>query len=142
MEALRAGTAIAAKAMKLEHEVGTIEPGKRADLVLFDGDPLSDIESLRDLERILLVLQGGRAVSGKWLDGQQCTDRTDAMRTRRETVEHPFGTIKARMGATHFLMKRLPNVAAEMALHVLAYNLTRVMNILGRQRLIAAIKTG
>jgi hypothetical protein len=39
----------------------------------------------------------------------------DAMRTRRETVEHPFGTIKARMGATHFLMKRLPNVAAEMA---------------------------
>jgi hypothetical protein len=47
------------------------------------------------------------------------------MRTRHETVEHPFGTIKARMGATHFLMKRLPNVAAEMALHILAYNLTR-----------------
>ena len=46
---------------------------------------------------------------------------------RRETVEHPFGTIKARMGATHFLMKRLKNVATEMALHVLAYNLTRVM---------------
>jgi transposase len=44
----------------------------------------------------------------------------DAMRKRRETVEHPFGTIKARMGATHFLMKRLGNVAAEMALHVLA----------------------
>jgi transposase len=64
----------------------------------------------------------------------------DAMRTRRETVEHPFGTIKARMGATHFLTKRLPNVAAEMALHVLAYNLTRVMNIVGRQRLIAAIR--
>jgi hypothetical protein len=55
----------------------------------------------------------------------------DAMRTRRETVEHPFGTIKARMGATHFLTKRLPNVAAEMALHVLAYTLTRVMNIVG-----------
>jgi transposase len=63
----------------------------------------------------------------------------DAMRTRRETVEHPFGTIKARMGATHFLMKRLPNVAAEMALHVLAYNLTRVMNIVGQQKLISAI---
>ena len=44
---------------------------------------------------------------------------------RRETVEHPFGTMKARMGATHFLMKRLPKVATEMALHVLAYNLTR-----------------
>ncbi len=46
------------------------------------------------------------------------------MRQRRETVEHPFGTIKARMGATHFLMKTLPRVASEMALHVLAYNLT------------------
>jgi hypothetical protein len=43
-----------------------------------------------------------------------------AMRQRRETVEHPFGTIKARMGATHFLMKTLPRVAGEMALHVLA----------------------
>jgi Transposase DDE domain/Transposase domain (DUF772) len=47
-----------------------------------------------------------------------------AMRRRRETVEHPFGTIKARMGVTHFLMKTMPRVAAEMALHVLAYNLT------------------
>jgi transposase len=64
----------------------------------------------------------------------------DAMRTRRETVEHPFGTIKARMGATHFLMKRLPNVAGEMALHVLAYNLTRVMTIMGVKPLLAAIR--
>lgn len=63
----------------------------------------------------------------------------DAMRTRRETDEHPFGTIKRRMGATHFLMKRLRNVAPEMALHVLAYNLTRVMNIVGKPTLIAAI---
>ena len=63
-----------------------------------------------------------------------------AMRRRRETVEHPFGTIKARMGATHFLMKTLQRVAAEMALHVLAYNLTRVMNIMGPARLIAAIQ--
>lgn len=64
----------------------------------------------------------------------------DAMRTRRETVEHPFGTIKAHMAATHFLMKRLRNVAAKMALHVLAYNLTRVMNIVGKPSLIAAIR--
>jgi transposase len=63
-----------------------------------------------------------------------------AMRRRRETVEHPFGTIKARMGATHFLMRRLPKVATEMALHVLAYNLTRVMNILGVKPLIAAMR--
>ena len=62
------------------------------------------------------------------------------MRTRRETVEHPFGTIKARMGATHFLMKRLKNVKTEMALAVLAYNLTRVMNIIGIKPLMAAIR--
>ena len=64
----------------------------------------------------------------------------DAMRTRRETVEHPFGTLKMRMGATHFLMKTLPKVATEMALHVLAYNLTRVMNLLGIKPLLAAIR--
>jgi transposase len=64
-----------------------------------------------------------------------------AMRQRRETVEHPFGTMKARMGATHFLTKTLPKVAAEMALCVLAYNLTRVMNIVGVKPLIAAIGT-
>src|SRR6187402_3349469 len=62
-----------------------------------------------------------------------------AMRLRRETVEHPFGTMKARMGATHFLTKTLPKVAAEMALSVLAYNMTRVMNIVGTKPLIAAI---
>ena len=56
------------------------------------------------------------------------------------TVEHPFGTIKAWMGATHFLMKTLPKVATEMALHVLAYNLTRVMNIIGVQPLLAAMR--
>jgi transposase len=62
-----------------------------------------------------------------------------AMRLRQETVEHPFGTMKARMGATHFLTKTLPKVAAEMALSVLAYTLTRAMNILGIGPLIAAI---
>ena len=62
------------------------------------------------------------------------------MRVRRETAEHPFGTLKMRMGSTHFLMKRLPKVAAEMALHVLAYNLTRVMNIFGVKPLLAAIR--
>ena len=67
-------------------------------------------------------------------------EHPEKMRQRRETVEHPFGTIKARMGATHFLMKTLPRVATEMALHVLAYNLTRVMNIIGVQPLMAAMK--
>lgn len=62
-----------------------------------------------------------------------------AMRTRRETVEHPFGTLKMRMGATHFLCKTLPKVATEMALCVLGYNMTRVLNILGAKPLLAAI---
>jgi transposase len=71
---------------------------------------------------------------------QRLDENPQAMRTRRETVEHPFGTIKARMGATHFLMKRLKNVATEMALHVLAYNLTRVMNIIGIKPLVEAMR--
>ena len=68
-------------------------------------------------------------------------EHPEKMRQRRETVEHPFGTIKARMGATRFPMKTLPRVASEMALHVLACNLTRVMNIMGTQPLMAAIRT-
>lgn len=62
------------------------------------------------------------------------------MRARRRIVEHPFGTIKAWMGQTHFLMKRLPNVKTEISLHILAYNLKRVMAILGSKPLMAAIK--
>ncbi len=71
---------------------------------------------------------------------QRLDEHPDAMRQRRETVEHPFGTIKMRLGATHFLMKRLKNVRTEMALSVLAYNLTRVMNIIGIKPLMAAIQ--
>jgi hypothetical protein len=70
---------------------------------------------------------------------QRLDANPEATRQRRETVEHPFGTMKARMGATHFLTKTLPKVAAEMALSVLAYTLTRVMNIIGIKPLIAAI---
>jgi transposase len=60
---------------------------------------------------------------------------------RSKTVEHPFGTIKAWMGATHFRMKTLKHVATEMALHVLAYNVTRVMAIMGVSKLIEAMRT-
>src|SRR5450432_3901818 len=63
------------------------------------------------------------------------------MRVRRQTVEHPFGTIKSWMGSTHFQMKTLKNVSAEMALHVLAYNMKRVMQILGSGGLIAVMRT-
>jgi transposase len=71
---------------------------------------------------------------------QRLDANPNAIRQRRETVEHPFGTIKARTGATHFLMKTLPKVAVELALHVLAYNLTSVMNIVGVKPLIAALR--
>ncbi|MDX1488305.1 MAG: IS1182 family transposase [Acidiferrobacterales bacterium] len=63
------------------------------------------------------------------------------MRARRETVEHPFGTIKSWMGSTHFKMKTLPRVSTEMSLHVLAYNLKRVINIMGAKPLMAAIRS-
>ena len=62
------------------------------------------------------------------------------MNTRRETVEHPYGTLKMWMGATHFQMTTLKHVSTEMSLHVLAYNMKRVMNILGVESLIEAIR--
>ena len=64
----------------------------------------------------------------------------DSMRVRRATVEHPFGTIKSWMGYTHFQMKTLKSAGTEMALHVLAYNIKRVINIIGMRSLIAAMK--
>jgi transposase len=64
----------------------------------------------------------------------------DVMRWRRATVEHPFGTLKAWMGLTHFSMKRLKHVNTEMSLHVLAYNMKRAINLLGTRQLIAAIQ--
>ncbi len=64
----------------------------------------------------------------------------DAMLIRKQTVEHPFGTLKAWMGATHFKMRRLKHVRTEMSLHVLAYNLRRMISIMGVQPLIEAAK--
>ena len=71
---------------------------------------------------------------------QRLKDNPDKMATRRETAEHPFGTIKAWMGATHFKMRTLKHVATEMALHVLAYNMIRVIAIIGIPALIKAIR--
>ena len=67
--------------------------------------------------------------------------RPDAMRQRKQIVEHPYATIKHWMGSTHFLMKRLPNVQTEMSLHVLAYNLRRAINILGVPKIIEQLQT-
>jgi len=66
--------------------------------------------------------------------------KPDAMRIRRSTVEHPFGTLKAWMGYTHFLTRTREKAAAEMSLHVLAYNFKRVLNIIGIVPLMAALK--
>ena len=72
---------------------------------------------------------------------QERLDRTPlAMRIRRATVEHAFGTLKAWMGATHFRTRTLDKVKTEMSLHVLAYNLKRVIAILGPQPLIEAMR--
>ena len=63
-----------------------------------------------------------------------------AMGVRRQTVEHPFGTLKAWMGATHFLTRTLNHVRTEMSLHVLADNLKRMIMIFGVGPLMAAIR--
>ena len=74
-------------------------------------------------------------------DMQQRLDRTpQASRMRRQTAEHPFGTLKAWMGATHFLTKTLPKVRTEMSLYVLAYNLKRALSIFGTQLLVASMR--
>ena len=71
---------------------------------------------------------------------QERLDRQpEMMRVRRQTVEHPFGTIKHWMGWTHFLTKTLARVRTEMSLHVLAYNMKRVMRILGIEELMRAM---
>jgi hypothetical protein len=64
----------------------------------------------------------------------------EKMRVRRQTVEHPFGTIKHWMGSTHFLTRTLARVSTEMSLHVLAYNLKRVMRILGMDPMMATMR--
>jgi len=71
---------------------------------------------------------------------QRLDEHPEKMKQRRETVEHPFGTIKSWMGYTHFQMKTLKHVGTEMALHVLAYNLKRVMKIMGIAPLMAAMR--
>ena len=72
---------------------------------------------------------------------QRLDARPEAMRLRRSTVEHPFGTLKRWMGASHFLTRRLKNVSAEMSLHILAYNLKRTISIMGVAPLLAAIRS-
>ena len=83
-----------------------------------------------------------RWVDEHWLEAAaaELQKNPDAMRQRKQIVEHPFGTIKHWMGSTHFLMKRLPNVQTEMSLHVLAYNLRRAINVLGVPAIVAKLQ--
>jgi hypothetical protein len=76
------------------------------------------------------------------IDAVQCRldEALEMMQRRRETVEHPFGTLKAWMGAPHFLTKTLPRVRAEMSLQALAYNMKRVIRLLGVSPLIEAVR--
>jgi hypothetical protein len=84
----------------------------------------------------------------RWWEQEDVLDRMQQrldedptqLAVRSMTVEHPYGTIKSWMGATHFKMRTLKNVATEMALHVLAYNMTRVMNLIGIPAMIAAMR--
>jgi hypothetical protein len=78
----------------------------------------------------------------QWLEAADAELRKhpDAMRQRKQLVEHPYDTIKHWMGSTHFLMKRLENVQAEMSLHVLAYNLKRAISVLGVPAILAKLQ--
>ncbi len=117
--------------------------------ILIMADPTSSLDELsqfRMMEYKHCCTTGTQRRITRWEHEQvleavqkRLDENPQAMRQRRETVEHPFGTLKMRMGATHLLMKRLPKVATEMALHVLAYNLTRVISIMGIQPLNPAI---
>ena len=71
---------------------------------------------------------------------QRLDSNPEAMTLRRSTVEHVFGTLKHWMGSTHFLMKTLKHVGTEMSLHVLAYNLKRVMGVMGIVQMMKAMR--
>jgi hypothetical protein len=71
---------------------------------------------------------------------QRLDKKPEAMTLRRRTVEHVFGTLKHWMGSTHFLTKTLAHVGTEMSLHVLAYNLKRVIAILGMRKTMKAVR--
>ncbi len=66
--------------------------------------------------------------------------RPEAMTLRRRTIEHVFGTLKQWMGSTHFLTRGLQHVSTEMSLHVLAYNMKRVIGLLGMAKLMRALR--
>jgi transposase len=137
-----------------EHDHYTCPAGEHLTRGLVRSDRRGDIDHYRHLTACFTCPLKPRCTPDKlkrikrWehegaLDTMQARlDRMpEAMGVRRQTVEHPFGTLKAWMGATHFLTRTLAKVRTEMSLHVLAYNIKRMITILGVGPLMAAIRT-
>ena len=137
-----------------EQDHYTCPAGAETDQGQAPGRSRRGLRSLPPSERLLHLsaqapVHADQAAAGQALgDMRTCStamqDRLDrmpeAMGVRRQTVEHPFGTLKAWMGATHFLTRTLDKVRTEMSLHVLAYNLKRMITIFGAGPLMAAIR--
>ena len=106
-------------------------------------------EAIRKVCRELVVLcrrlelfsDASVAIDGSKFKAVNTRDRNFTQAKMQRRLEHPFGTIKSWMGSTHFQMKTLKHVGTEMALHVLAYNMKRVMRILGVDGLMSAIRS-
>jgi Transposase DDE domain len=137
-----------------EHDHYTCPAGAKLTKIRRRADHTEDFDRYRHLSACFTCplrprcTPTKRRIIKRWenevvLDRMQ--DRLDrmpeAMGVRRQTVEHPFGTLKAWMGATHFLTRTIDKVRTEMSLHVLAYNIKRVIAILGVGPLMAAITT-
>jgi hypothetical protein len=97
--------------------------------------PMPSKKSARQPDHTMGTRTRARSRAGSYQDAA-----AQAMRVRRETVEQPFGTLKMRMGATHFLMKTLPRVATEMALACIGLQSHARHDILGIQPLLAAMR--
>jgi transposase len=125
----------------LQRRFSTVERGMTMQVYF------SSVSVCRNCKLKSKCTRGGQRRIKRWeheglLDGmeQELRNMPDAMSVRSQTVEHPFGALKAWMGSTHFLMRRLKNVRTEMSLHVLAYNLRRMISIMGVVPLIKAIR--
>jgi len=137
-----------------EHEHYTCPAGAKLTKVQRRADHTEDFDRYRHLSACFTCPLRPRCTPAKrrlikrW-ENEEVLDRMqarldrmpEAMGVRRQTVEHPFGTLKAWMGATHFLTRTLDKVRTEMSLHVLAYNLKRMITIFGVAPLMAAIRT-
>jgi transposase len=136
----------------VEHDHYTCPAGQHLTKGKVRSDRRDDIDHYRNLSACEACVLNSRCTTDKhkrvkrWvhegvLDTMQARlDRLpEAMTIRRQTVEHPFGTLKAWMGSTHFLTKTLDKVRTEMSLQVLAYNMKRMISIFGAKRLMQAI---